>query len=115
MRPTRQEALDYVLHLVQGLCQDWDYADAVGPDSLLFTGLGLESLDAVVLGTAIQEHYRIQMPFAELLADIGEKRRDLSIAELADFVDQHLKAAAAQEPSTDRREVEVGSLRRLEI
>jgi acyl carrier protein len=45
-------------------------------DSLLFTGLGLESLDGVVLGTAIQEYYRVRMPFAELLADIGEKRRD---------------------------------------
>jgi acyl carrier protein len=112
MKQTRQEALDYVLKMVQGLCQDWDYADPVGPDALLFTGLGLESLDAVVLGTAIQEHYRIQMPFAELLADIGEKRRDLSIAELADFVYQHVNAAAAQEPVTDRQEVPVGSLRR---
>jgi acyl carrier protein len=113
MTLTRQEALDYVLHMVQGLCQDWDYADPVGPDSLLFTGLGLESLDAVVLGTAIQEHFRIQMPFAELLADIGEKRRDLSIAELADFVYQHVNAAAADEPQTDRREVEAGSPQRL--
>jgi acyl carrier protein len=111
MKQTRQEALDYVLQMVQGLCQDWDYADPVGPDSLLFTGLGLESLDAVVLGTAIQDHYRIQMPFAELLADIGEKRRDLSIAELADFVNQHVNAALAQEPATEQ-EVEVGSPRR---
>jgi acyl carrier protein len=108
MKPTRQEVLDYVLHTVQGLCQDWDYADEVGPDSLLFTGLGLESLDAVVLGTAIQEHYRIQMPFAELLADIGEKRRDLSIAELGDFVAQHVDAAPAQTPESDRQEVEAG-------
>jgi acyl carrier protein len=115
MKQTRQEALDYVLQMVQGLCQDWDYADPVGPDSLLFTGLGLESLDAVVLGTAIQEHYRIQMPFAELLADIGEKRRDLSIAELADFVDQHINAAAAEEPEPEQREVAAGSPRRPEI
>ena len=112
MKPSRQEVLDYVLQLVQGLCQDWDYADPVGSDSLLFTGLGLESLDAVVLGTAIQEHYRIQMPFAELLAEIGEQRRDLSIAELADFVDRYVNAAAAQEPKTDRQEVTVGSPRR---
>jgi acyl carrier protein len=112
MKQTCQEALDYVLQMVQGLCQDWDYADPVGPDSLLFTGLGLESLDAVVLGTAIQEHYRIQMPFAELLADIGEKRRDLSIAELADFVYRHVNAAAEQEAETDRQEVPVGLPRR---
>jgi len=90
MTQTRQQILDYVLHTVQGLCQDWDYEDPVGPDSLLFTQLGLESLDAVVLGTAIQEHYQVQMPFAELLADIGEKQRDLSINELADFVHLHM-------------------------
>jgi acyl carrier protein len=112
MKQTRQEVLDYVLHMVQGLCQDWDYAEPVGPDALLFTGLGLESLDAVVLGTAIQEHYRIQMPFAELLADIGEKRRDLSIAELADFVYRHLNTAAAEEAKPDQQEVPVGSPRR---
>jgi len=95
---------------VQDLCQDWDYADPVGPESLLFTGLGMESLDAVVLCTAIQEHYRITMPFAELLADIGQKQRDLSIAELAEFVNQHI-GAGAQAEQTGRETVEAGSPR----
>jgi acyl carrier protein len=108
MKPTQPEILAYVLKTVQDLCQDWDYADTVGPESLLFTGLGMESLDAVVLCTAIQEHYRIQMPFAELLADIGQQQRDLSIAELAWFVGQHIVA----NPPAERREVEAGSLRR---
>jgi acyl carrier protein len=108
MKPTQPEILAYVLKTVQDLCQDWDYADPVGPESLLFTGLGMESLDAVVLCTAIQEHYRITMPFAELLADIGQKQRDLSIAELAEFVNQHVGASAPGE----RREVEAASQRR---
>jgi acyl carrier protein len=97
MKPIQPEILAYVLKTVQDLCQDWDYADPVGPESLLFTGLGMESLDAVVLCTAIQEHYRITMPFAELLADIGQKQRDLSIAELAEFVGQHVSAEAPTE------------------
>ena len=97
MKPTKPEILAYLLKTVQDLCQDWDYADAVGPESLLFTGLGMESLDAVVLCTAIQEHYQTTMPFAELLADIGQKQRDLSIAELAEFVGQHLSAGAQVE------------------
>jgi acyl carrier protein len=92
MTPTQPEILAYVLKTVQDLCQDWDYADPVGPPSLLFSGLGMESLDAVVLCTAIQDHYQIQLPFAELLADIGQKQRDLSIAELADFINQHIAA-----------------------
>jgi acyl carrier protein len=110
MKPTQPGILAYVLKTVQDLCQDWDYADEVGPQSLLFTGLGMESLDAVVLCTAIQEHYRIQMPFAELLADIGQKQRDLSIAELAEFVSQHIGAAAhAEQPAKET--VEAGSPR----
>ena len=108
MKTTQPEILDYVLKTVQGLCQDWDYADPVGPESLLFTGLGMESLDAVVLCTAIQDHYHITMPFAELLADIGQQQRDLSIAELAEFVAQHVGAGAPVEP----HEVEAGSPRR---
>jgi len=107
MKPTQPEILAYVLETVQNLCQDWDYADPVGPESLLFTGLGLESLDAVVLCTAIQEHYQTTMPFAELLADIGQKQRDLSIAELAAFVGQHIAAGA--EP--DQQPVEVSPRR----
>jgi acyl carrier protein len=97
MKPTQPEILAYVLKTVQDLCQDWDYADPVGPESLLFTGLGMESLDAVVLCTAMQEHYQTTMPFAELLADIGQKQRDLSIAELAEFVGQHVGAGAQAE------------------
>ena len=66
------------------------FPDPVGAESLLFTELGFESLDAVVLCTAIQEHYQTPMPFAELLAEIGQQQRDLSINELTDIVNTHL-------------------------
>lgn len=98
MKSAQNEILAYVLSTVQNLCQDWDYAEEVGPESLLFTELGMESLDAVVLCTAIQDHYRTTMPFAELLADIGQKQRDLSIAELAEFVAQHLTPGTDEQP-----------------
>jgi phosphopantetheinyl transferase/acyl carrier protein len=94
MRPSRQEILDYLLHKMGELTQDWDYPDPVSPASRLFTELGFESLDAVVLCTAIQEHYQTPMPFAELLAEIGQQQRDLSIDELTDFVDTHLGGPA---------------------
>lgn len=90
MRPSLQEILDYLLQKMGELTEDWDYTDPVGPHSLLFTELGFESLDAVVLCTAIQEHYQTPMPFAELLAEIGQQQRDLSIDELTDFVNTHL-------------------------
>jgi acyl carrier protein len=111
MKPTQPEILAYVLKTVQDLCQDWDYADPVGPESLLFTGLGMESLDAVVLCTAIQEHYQTTMPFAELLADIGQKQRDLSIAELAEFAGQHVSTVAQAAQAGGQEAVEAGSPR----
>jgi hypothetical protein len=42
------------------------------------------------------------MPFAELLAEIGQQQRDLSIKELADFVNTHL-GGPAETGSTTRR------------
>jgi phosphopantetheinyl transferase/acyl carrier protein len=97
MRPSRQEILDYLLLKMGELTQDWDYPDPVRAESLLFTELGFESLDAVVLCTAIQEHYQTPMPFAELLAEIGQQQRDLSIDELTDFVNTHLGGPARAE------------------
>ena len=102
MRPSRQEILDYLLQKMGELTQDWDYPDPVGPESRLFTELGFESLDAVVLCTAIQEHYQTPMPFAELLAEIGQQQRDLSIDELTDFVDTHLGGPAGTGNATRR-------------
>ena len=104
MKPRRQEILEYLLHKMEELTQDWDYADPVRPESRLFTELGFESLDAVVLCTAIQEHYHTPMPFAELLADIGREQRDLTINELADFVNTHLGAPAEPVAVTRRAE-----------
>jgi phosphopantetheinyl transferase/acyl carrier protein len=102
MRPSRQEILDYLLQKMGELTADWDYPDPVRAESKLFTELGFESLDAVVLCTAIQEHYQTPMPFAELLAEIGQQQRDLSIDELADFVDTHLSGPAGAGSATRR-------------
>jgi phosphopantetheinyl transferase/acyl carrier protein len=102
MRPSRQEILDYLLQKMGELTQDWDYPDPVSAESRLFTELGFESLDAVVLCTAIQEHYQTPMPFAELLAEIGQQQRDLSITELADFVNTHLGSPAGPDGGVRR-------------
>ena len=90
METSRQEILAYLLKTLQDLSQDWDYSREIDEKSLLFSELGLESLDAVVLGTSIQEHYRKPMPFAELLAELGREQRDLSVGQMVDFVNTHL-------------------------
>jgi len=51
MKAGRGELLDYVVRTIEELSRDWDYSRPVGPESLLFTELGLESLDVVGAGT----------------------------------------------------------------
>ena len=93
MKPTRQEIQKYILGRLEELAHDWDYSRTVGPETLLVSDLGFESLDLVVLGTALQEHYGTQMPFAEFLAEIGQRpSRDVSVSEMVDFVNRSLAA-----------------------
>ena len=95
MRATRTEIQDYILEKLREISDDSDNSIEIGPDSLLFTQLGFESLDAVVLGVAIQEHFNRHMPFSELFADLGQKQRDLSIRELVDFTHKHVNSVSS--------------------
>jgi acyl carrier protein len=68
-----------------------DPSTAIGEDTRFFADLGLASIDAVVLGEALQQHYRRPLPFSDLMADIGRRTdRDLSIGELVAFLQAHL-------------------------
>lgn len=61
------------------------------PETRFFADLGLASIDAVVLGEALQTHYGQPLPFADLLGELGRREdRDLSMGELADFLQKHL-------------------------
>ena len=86
MEYNRGQVEEEVMGLIKNVTQDWDYSKPITSETLLFSELGFESLDAVVFGTAIQKHFQKQMPFAELLAELGKESRDLSISELVDFV-----------------------------
>jgi acyl carrier protein len=91
MTPTHAEIEAQVLTLLGEIARDWDYSAAIGPATRLFRDLGFESLDAVVLGTAIQERYQRPMPFAELLAEIGQRPTpELTVGELVSFVQLHV-------------------------
>ena len=91
MNPSREQILNYVLHVLEELRSDWDYAVPIGPQSRLVADLTFESLDLVVLGTSIQEHFQAQIPFAMFLAEIGQRaQRDATVEELVEFVYRQL-------------------------
>lgn len=86
--------LAYVLEVLNELAGDWEYDGPITPGTRFLADLGLESLDLVVLGTTIQQRYG-QVPFAELLAALAqrpEEQRDLTVAELVNYVAAHRSA-----------------------
>jgi acyl carrier protein len=91
MNVTEPQVLADVLDLMTKLAGDWEYSGTVTPDTQLLADLNLESLDLVVLGTAMQERYG-RLPFTDFLAEIGQRpieQRDITVRELVDFVCQH--------------------------
>jgi len=88
---TDPQVMAEVTELVSELAGDWDYEGEVGPSTLFLADLGMESLDLVVLGTALQSRYG-RVPFSEFLAAMGSRPvedRDVTIAELVEFVSRH--------------------------
>lgn len=93
---TREEVLQDVLMLLRKVSEDWEYGGEITPETKFFADMGLASLDVVVLGTAIQEHYGQVFPFMKLFADLGERRiPDIPVGEWVDFIHGHLTGAAS--------------------
>lgn len=85
---TSPHVLADVLELMNELAGDWEYDRAITGDTSFLGDLGLESLDLVVIGTAVQHRYG-RLPFAEYLAEIGRRpveERDLTVGNLVDFI-----------------------------
>jgi acyl carrier protein len=95
MRYVDPQVLDAVLDLLNELSGDWEYDGEIGPGTYFVAELGLESLDIVVLSTLIQQRYG-RLPFAEYLEELGQRpveERDITVAELVEFVCKHRQAS----------------------
>ncbi len=91
--PSRTEILDVVSTVLE---RDLGVqsSSAIDEHTRFFADLGLASIDAVVLGERLQEHYGRPLPFNELMAEIGRRtQRDLSIGELVAFLAANLPGA----------------------
>jgi acyl carrier protein len=99
MKPTREQILHDVLHLLQDVARDWEYDRPLDADTRLFADLAFESLDLVVLGAAVQDHFKQTFPFAELFAELGQREeRDLTIGEWVAYIELHLQPGAVAGP-----------------
>ncbi len=93
MVKTKHEVMNTVLSLLTQLASDWEYDGEINADTYLFSELGFQSLDAVVLGNSLQERYSQPIPYADLLAEIGQREfNDITVGEWVEFTFRHLKS-----------------------
>lgn len=102
---TYDDIMADLLSLLQRLADDWEYTEAITPQTRFFADMGLASLDVVVLGTAVQEHYGKVIPFVELFAELGQRQLpDLPVGEWVAFIHKQLNQAVegAASPGGER-------------
>jgi acyl carrier protein len=109
MKPSRDMILADLLELLRKVASDWEFETPLTADTRLFSDLQFESLDVVVLGTAVQEHFGQRFPFPEFFAELGQREvRDLTVGQWVDFIHNHLDARStmsaveAEEPLRER-------------
>lgn len=74
--------------------QGREYSDPIDRHTRFFGDLGFASIDAVVLGEALEKRYGVKLPFNQLLATLAQQgAEDLEVGELADFLTRHLPSA----------------------
>jgi len=87
----RDSVRSELLKIMTTLRDDWEYSGQITEQTGIFQDLGFESIDAVALGSAIEDHYNRSLPFAEFLMKANERNaKDITIGELVTFVVDHL-------------------------
>jgi acyl carrier protein len=81
-----------VTAVVEDLIQDWglDLEQGVGPATQLVAGLDFASVDIIQLCVALEQAYGFKLGFQNLLMRDGAYVGDLSVAEIASFIDARI-------------------------
>lgn len=83
-----------IMHDLAGMLGNFNgrqYGGRITPKTWFSADLGLASIDAVVLGEMIENHYRRKLPFGRFMADLGRQGPgDVEVGTLAEFLHKHL-------------------------
>ncbi len=91
----REAARAVVVDTIREVREDWSISTPITDSTGLFNDIGFESIDAVALGSAIEEHFDQSLPFAEFLTKANEEKwSDVTVGQLVDFVTAHLQPPA---------------------
>ena len=91
-KPSKEVIFQDLLGILDQLSEDWEYSGEITLETDLLVDLELESIDMVVLGEYIEEHYNQPLPFVEYLTDLAQKERsDIQISNIVEFIHTNLK------------------------
>jgi len=83
-RPAVKAAL---MGMLKELREDWEYSGEITEETGIFGDLGFESVDAVALSAAVEDHFGRSLPFAEFLTRAREQNmKDITIGYFLDFL-----------------------------
>lgn len=83
----------FLTGLLEDMISEWglDLPEPIGPSTEMIADLGFSSIDFIHLISSVEEHYRRpKLPFDQLFMVNGEYIRSLTMAQLGDFIQQHL-------------------------
>ena len=92
---TRERVRHDLIDLLKDAREDLDSSIVITDETGLFNELGLESIDAVGLSSALEGHFGQALPFPEFMAKAKEQNlKDITVGHLLDFLMQNLEASA---------------------
>ena len=92
---TREQIRTELIDLLKQAREDWDDSTPITDDTGLFLDLGFESIDAVGLGSVLDQHFGKQLPFPEFMSRAREEDLpDITIGRLVDFLVLNLNSAS---------------------
>jgi len=92
MQAPRQTVEQSVIAIVEDLTQDWGLeTDHIDGSTLLVDQLDFASVDIIQLCVALEQFYGRKLGFPELLLVDGRYVNDLSIAQIAAFVESRIE------------------------
>ena len=92
MQAPRQTVEQSVIAIVEDLTQDWGLeTDRIDGSTLLVDQLDFASVDIIQLCVALEQFYDRKLGFPELLLVDGRYVNDLSIAQIAAFVERRIE------------------------
>lgn len=96
MKPTPEQIHESIEEILRGMTKGWDLDDEqLGPETQLVSDLGFSSVDIIHLMASMEMRFNQKMPYDEIVMRDGRYVDDLSLRELADFVERNFDGAAA--------------------